>query len=479
MALVLDSVEMNIGTEQWQSILASRLMLRPTVSSHKISYRGRLWCVLVDSISGRHFRCTDLVASFLHRLDGHITVGEALVSVNFFEHAHLSQSTPQQQASILRVLSILDTSDMLRNEIPKQSALSDPTQRKGKRRALPNPLAIRFSIWDPDRWIKKVLPSLSFILNKTGLYLNVFVILLGALLTFSVWEGLSLYFSVVFMNPANLLLIWLLYPIIKLLHELGHALLVKKWGGEVHDMGILFFVFIPIPYVDATSSYRFPKKTQRMLVAAAGILVELGLAAFGVIAWCILEDSLLREIAFNVAVIAGLSTLVINGNPLLRFDGYYFLSEWIEIPNLSQRSIQFLGRVSRRLLLGVDAPTIPEPDRGERYWFAVYGMLSGAYRWLIGIGIALYIGSHYFFVGVLLGSWYVMQFMLLPIWRAFSRLVQDAIRYKKAIRLFICAVSLAGVSFAFLFLIPMQSHMYVGGSVQIPELSFVRRPPDF
>ncbi|WP_413700521.1 hypothetical protein ACLKMH_01105 [Psychromonas sp. KJ10-10] len=93
---------------------------------------------------------------------------------------------------------------------------------------------------------------------------------LGGSIAFGHWSGLMLHFSVRFMSPENLILIWLLYPLVKLIHELGHAFLTKYWGGEVHDMGVLFIVFMPIPYVDASSSYQFTNKHQRMMVVCCG-----------------------------------------------------------------------------------------------------------------------------------------------------------------------------------------------------------------
>jgi len=130
---------------------------------------------------------------------------------------------------------------------------------------------------------------------------------------------------------------------VKALHELGHAYALKHWGGEVHELGLMFLVFLPVPYVDATGSASFGQKWQRALVGAAGIIVELLLSAIALFIWLNAEEGLVRAFAFNVMVIGGVSTVFFNGNPLLRFDGYYILSDLVEIPNLGDRSKRYLG----------------------------------------------------------------------------------------------------------------------------------------
>ena len=139
----------------------------------------------------------------------------------------------------------------------------------------------------------------------------------------------------------NLILLWLCFPLIKLLHELGHAYTTKLGGGEVHDMGLILLVFTPVPYVEASAASGFRSKWRRVLVGAAGMLVETFIAALAMFIWVAAEPGVLRAVAFNIMLIAGVSTLVFNANPLLRFDGYYILSDLIEIPNLSQRANRY------------------------------------------------------------------------------------------------------------------------------------------
>ena len=153
------------------------------------------------------------------------------------------------------------------------------------------------------------------------------------------------------LSAQNLLLLWLVFPVIKLLHELGHAYAAKAGGGEVHEMGMMLLVFMPVPYVDATAAGGFRSKWRRALVGAAGMLVELFIASLCMFVWVLVEPGVMRAVAFNVMLIAGVSTVVFNGNPLLRFDGYYILSDLIEIPNLAHARQPVLALPRRALPL--------------------------------------------------------------------------------------------------------------------------------
>ena len=222
------------------------------------------------------------------------------------------------------------------------------------------------------------------------------------------------------LTPQQVALFWVLYPIVKALHELGHGLAVKAWGGEVHETGITLLVFMPVPYVDASAAWAFRDKRRRALVGAAGILVELFLAALGILVWLAVEPGLVREAALNVALIGGISTILFNGNPLLRFDGYYVLEDLIEVPNLASRSARYYLYLMQRYLLGLVEAQSPVTAHGERRWFAFYGFASPVYRLFVMIGIALYLVGEFLVVGVVLASWAIFMQLVRPLYRAVS-----------------------------------------------------------
>ena len=182
-------------------------------------------------------------------------------------------------------------------------------------------------------------------------------------------------------SPRRAWCFWLLFPVIKALHELGHAVAVKACGGEVHDMGMMMLVVTPVPYVDASAAWAFPDKRQRMVVGAAGMLVELFIAAIAVFVWLSAEPGLVRTVAFATILIAGISTLLFNANPLLRFDGYYILSDWLEIPNLWSARPRCTSAISASATPSAGrTPSRRPATAGERAWFVLYGVTSFAYR---------------------------------------------------------------------------------------------------
>jgi putative peptide zinc metalloprotease protein len=152
--------------------------------------------------------------------------------------------------------------------------------------------------------------------------------------------------------PNNLFALWILFPVIKVFHEFGHAFATKSYGGEVHDMGIMMLVIAPVPYVDASSASAFHEKWRRVIVGAAGMLVELFIASLALFLWVNAEPGIVRSMAYNTIFIASVSTVLFNGNPLLRYDGYYILADLLEIPNLRSRSASYLLYLCERYLFG-------------------------------------------------------------------------------------------------------------------------------
>ena len=189
------------------------------------------------------------------------------------------------------------------------------------------------------------------------------------------------------------------------MHELAHGYAIKKAGGEVHDIGIMFLGLIPVPYVDATSASGFRNKYERMLVGAAGILAEMFLASIALFVWLNVEDGAVHAIAYNVMLIGGVSTLLFNGNPLLRFDGYYVLQDALEIPNLGTRANRYIGYLIQRYLFSMRDAISPVDVAGERVWFVIYGLAAFAYRLFIMTVIILYISGRFFAVGIILALW--------------------------------------------------------------------------
>ncbi len=463
---------LQLDPQLWAQFSELRPQLRPHLSFSSHVYRGETWHIIADPLGAQNFRCPRSVFRFLQRLNGSTRVGEAYQVLQQEE----GEAAPSQ-AEVVQLLANLIEKDLLQGDVPV-SAMDlyqrhDQFKRRSGFQRWGRPLSVKFSLLDPDQLLEKLRPYCGFVFSAAFFRLMLLVICLGSVIAYSHWGELVEHWAVRFMNPQNLLLLWLLYPLVKGLHELGHAIAIKHWGGEVHDMGVLFLVFIPVPYVDASSSHQFVSKQQRMLVAAAGILVELCLASLALLVWLNTEAGWLSDMAFNIALVGGLSTVFVNGNPLLRFDGYYVLADAIEMPNLYSRSNRYLAYWSKRLLLGLPDLSSPVSGRGEARWLAVYGLAAGAYKLLISFSIAFFVASKFFVVGVLLACWFLLQQLLWPAVKSLLSLAELARKNHKQMRLLVVTAGFASLLGLVLWL-PVKSSTHLEGVISLPENASVR-----
>jgi len=183
-----------------------------------------------------------------------------------------------------------------------------------------------------------------------------------------------------FLSGQNLWVLALLWMLVKMAHELGHGLACRKFGGECHEFGIQLIVFFPFAYCNVSDAWMMCKRWHRVAVSAAGMYVELLLATLGLYLWFFSHPGFFHSLMFNLIVLCSVNTLFFNGNPLLRFDGYYMLSDLWEVPNLHAQAKQaLLGPLERWLL-----PTqrnVPQLD-GSLLGLFLFGALAWMYRML-------------------------------------------------------------------------------------------------
>ncbi len=321
-----------LQSQHWYRVAGLKPVLGSHGKFHRHIYRGNVWYVLRDETSGRTHRFTPIAHDFIARMNGQRTVAEIW---------SLTENAPDDEAltqdEVLELLGKLHAADLLIADItPDSQELLQryrSQERKKWKTKLGSPLSIRIPLLDPDRFLERTLAWVSPLFTRTGLTAWLAVVATAVVLAVSHWSELTENLTDRVLTPENLFLLWLSYPVIKLLHELGHGYAAKHWGGEVHEMGIMFLVLLPLPYVDASSASAFPDRRKRAFVGAAGMVVEMFLASVALFVWLNVEPGLLRTLAFNVMFIGGVSTLLFNGNPLLRFDGYYVLADVIDIPN--------------------------------------------------------------------------------------------------------------------------------------------------
>ncbi|MFW5451645.1 MAG: HlyD family efflux transporter periplasmic adaptor subunit, partial [Methylophagaceae bacterium] len=381
------------------------------------------------------------------------------------------------QDQMIQLLGQLHAADLLQSDLPIDTEeLFERSQQhrttKLKQR-ISSPLAIKVPLWDPDKFLQQHLSKVSWLFNWYVGFAWLAVISLATMMTAIHWQDITTNFDVNALSPYNLVILVLLYPIIKFLHELGHAFSARYFGGEVHEMGISFLVFMPIPYVDVSTVNFLRSKHQRILVSAAGILVELFIAGTGVLLWLSTEPGLIKDIAFNMMIIGGISSLLFNGNPLLKYDGYYILADAIEIPNLFQRSTKYLIFLCQKYLFGMADQPSPASAPGEASWFVIYSISSFIYRISLLWFIITYITDTFFVVGIVLAFWMITQQILLPIVKGLKYIFTSPVIHRKRMRAVASLVGFLGIVAA-IAVLPVPAYTLSQGVVWMPEEAQVR-----
>jgi putative peptide zinc metalloprotease protein len=403
----------------WYRVAELKPRLRSHAQLHRHEYRGKVWYILQDLAGGKSHRFSPAAYRFIGLMDGRLTVQELWDAVS-----RESGDDAPTQDEVIRLLGQLHAADaLICNVMPDSEELFrrfGKHERMKLKQRLWTPLAVRFPLFDPERFLERSYPYLRFLFSWFGVALWLAVVGSGAVMAASHWGELTQDIVDRALTPLNLVLLWFVYPVVKAFHELGHGYAAKYAGGEVHEIGIMLLVLVPVPYVDVSSIWGVRDKYKRMLVGAAGIAVELFLGALALFVWLNVEAGAVHAIAYNVMLISGVSTLLFNGNPLLKFDGYYVLSDAIEIPNLGTRSNKYLGFLIQRYLFGLKQADSPAETRGERVWFVIYGMAAFVYRLFIMFVIILYIGGKFFVVGVLLATWAIITQVVVPMGKNLS-----------------------------------------------------------
>jgi putative peptide zinc metalloprotease protein len=391
-----------------------RPRLAPHVRVQRQRFRGEPWYVLFDPVNQRTHRLSPPAWGLVSRMDGRRSV-EAL----WREAAQAPGEQAPPQDEVIQLLAQLHEADMLASDaLPDLDELVRRRERQRSqrwKRNLGNPLSIRLPLWDPDAFLVRTLPAVRWVFGPVGAALWALT-LLGALLALGLhWNELAASVGDRLLSASSLLSLALVYPLVKGLHELAHAYAARVGGAAVHELGVMFLVFMPTPYVDASGSTAFADKRARALVAAAGMMMELFLGALALGVWLLVEPGLVRSLAFAVMVAGGVSTLLFNGNPLMRYDGYFVLCDWIESPNLAQRSNQYWSWLLRRFGFGLRQAQPPQHGPGERRWLLAYAPLSFLWRVSVTCGIALFLGQEYLYVGLAIGLWGLAALLLWPL----------------------------------------------------------------
>lgn len=461
----------------WYRVAALKPRLRTHARLHRHLYRGQLWYLLQDPASGRVHRFTPAARLVIAAMNGQRSVEELWKLAG----RHLGEDAPTQD-ELIQLLGQLHAADMLQSDVSPDVAevfaRGEQNERSRLARSYANPMAVRIPLLDPERFLDRFQRLTAFFWGRWGALIWLAVVVPALVLIPPHWTDLTHNFSDRVLAVENLLALWLVFPVIKALHEFGHASATKAGGGEVHDMGIMLLVLIPVPYVDASAASAFRSKYRRALVGAAGMLVEVFLASIAFYIWLASEPGVVRAIMFNVMLVAGVSTLLFNGNPLLRYDAYYILTDLIEMPNLASRALRYLGYLLERYLLRIDDAESPVATPGEKTWFVFYGIASSIYRVLVTVTIALFIAGKFFLIGVLLALWGLVSMAVVPIVRGMRFLMDDPQVRQKRDRAMTIMAGLGVALVLAIFVIPMPFRTQASGVIWLPDRAMVRAGAD-
>lgn len=332
-------------SRDWYRVARLRPRLRAGVGVTRHVYRDETWHVAADPVSGRHHRFNALAWRIVGACDGKRSVDELWLACV----AELGDAAPSQ-AEVISLLSQAIGAQVLAVNVSPDAEVvaASAASRRGKQRAARlNPLAFRVGLWNPDAALERAVPWAGWLFAPFARRLGWTIALAGLLLFMLNATALGMEAARLLVTPQGLLLLWLAYPLVKALHEAAHGIALKSFGAPVRETGITLLFLTPVPFVDASAAATLADKRERMTVALAGILVEAVLAVGALVLWLALEPGLARDAAFAVAFIGAASTLLVNGNPLVRFDGYYALADALEIPNLAARSSRFWADLAK------------------------------------------------------------------------------------------------------------------------------------
>ncbi|MGE0222144.1 MAG: hypothetical protein AB7F35_05705 [Acetobacteraceae bacterium] len=457
----------------WYRVETLRPKLRSHARLHRHRYRGQVWYLLQDPATGRVQRFTPAARLVITLMDGTRPVAELWDLAN----RRLGDDAPTQD-EMIHLLGQLHATDLLQSDVtPDVAELFARGQREEStrnRQTFGNPMAIRIPLVDPDRFLSRTAGLARLIWGRPGAILWCLVVLPALFLLLPHWPELSNGFTDRVLAIDNLVVLYFVFPLVKALHEMGHAMATKAGGGEVHEMGVMLLVLLPIPYVEASAATTFRSKYQRAVVGVAGVAVELFIAALAFYLWLLVEPGLVRAILFNTMLIAGVSTLLFNGNPLLRYDAYYVLADLLEMPNLAGRSLRYWGYLFERYPLGVRDAEPPDATPGEKAWLFLYGLASSIYRVFVTIFIALFIAGQFFFIGVLLAIWAAGAMVVLPVVKGVKYLASSPRLRRRRVHGFAVVGGSLGVLVLAGVAIPIPHHTHAEGVVWLSEQALVR-----
>ena len=467
-------------SESWYRVKDLAPRLRPTAQITRQHFRGERWYVVRDPAGNQYHRLSDAAYRFVGLLDGSRTVGQAWELVG----GQLADDAPTQP-EVIQILTQLYAANLIETNISPDATVllrrHKQQQKKKMQGRLMNLLFPRMPIWDPDSFLRRWMPVVRPLLSGMGMLLWIAVV--GTALILVIPKGDELAAAArsavdLSANPENAIYLYACFGLIKFIHELGHGFFCRRFGGECHEMGIMLLVLVPCPYVDASSAWGFQSKWHRVLVGAGGMIFEVFVAALAAFVWLATrETELINQLAYNVMLIASVSTVLFNANPLLRYDGYYILSDWWEIPNLQRKASEYALGIVKRHVFRVKSQQ-PLPPVGQRVNLFVYAIASTVYRVFIGFAIMLLVlfqlPEEVRVLGLVMGLGAIATFFVVPAYKLVKYLALDPELHRKRGRAWAFTLAVVTAVVLFVGVLPWEQRARAQAVIEPLERDYVR-----
>jgi putative peptide zinc metalloprotease protein len=362
-----------------------RLRRRSDLNIVPQRYEGRTYYVVKDPVSLRYYRFKEQEHFLLKLMDGTCTLDQAQKSFETrFRPERLKLEDLEQFGQQLLSMGLVQ------NESPQAGKLLYDNRQKRVRmewmQTLTNILYIKIPIFDPEKILTLMIPYLWWMFTSLFFWMSMCFMASAGILVLvhfeSFYDRLPDFQS--YFVFKNVVYLWVALGVVKVIHEFGHGLSCKAFGGEVHEMGFLLLCFSPAMYCNVSDAWRLPNKWRRIIISFAGIYVELMIAAASTWIWWYTPSwPDVNMMCLHLMVVCSVSTVMFNGNPLMRYDGYYVLADWIEIPNLRDRANRYLQNLAMEHCLGIEVQPEPYMELGRRTLFVIFAVISYVYRWVV------------------------------------------------------------------------------------------------
>ncbi|MCA9218578.1 MAG: efflux RND transporter periplasmic adaptor subunit [Planctomycetales bacterium] len=460
--------------DQTRNLKRSCLRLRDGLRFAPQNNQGEVFYHIEDTSGGKFYRIAYPQYVFLSLLDGATTFSAALAIV--------AQTLGSSAISEERGVQFAEW--LLQNGLVTFSGASESSKvRKGTTRGLwwrkLNPFWIRIPFGSPDQFFAAVLPFCKSLFHPAIWLTAAATIFVGVFTLAENWDRFAGESRSIF-APTNWLWMIGVWIGLKAIHEFAHGIVCKRLGGQVRETGLILILFAPMAYVDVTASWRFPSKWQRIAVASAGMHVELFVASVAVIWWSRTQSALTAQLLYNVILMAGFSTVLFNANPLMRFDGYFILSDLLEIPNLYEVGARQVHACTRRFFFGERSRACETSrDTAAGWLLTAYGFAAAAWKVVVCVTLLVTAAAMFKGAGIVIAAFGAALWFGKPMLNIAQTITQKYLESRTAfLRAVTLATALTLVCAAMWIYAPAPATLSVPCTVDYQDAAIVRATSD-